>query len=98
MWRCCLLSVYKLLLTSNRIPVTAFSSARAHDCAAGGSSAAGGDNAPYLLVLAALSRVAMFRHTVPMAGIARNGSDSTAPIIAIGRVVLFVGKRWGAEA
>jgi hypothetical protein len=79
------------------IPVTAFSAARAHHRAACSSSAAGGGNAPYLISSASRSHMERGLHTVPMAGIARNGSDRSAPMITIWRVLVFVSRCDGAR-
>lgn len=63
------------------LPVTAFPSARAHDGAASRGATAGGGNAPNLAMLAARSRDGACQRTVPMAGIARKGTDSNAPMV-----------------
>jgi hypothetical protein len=63
------------------LPVTAFSPARAHDGTACRSATAGGGNAPNLAILAARNRDEASQHTVPMAGIARKGTDNNAPMV-----------------
>lgn len=49
-------------------------------------------------MLAALGRVAVNVRTVPIAGIARNGSDSAAPMMAMLGVVLCVGRDMGCRS
>ena len=77
-------SQYTFVHTAQRsqaVPVTAFPSARAHDGAACRGATAGGGNAPNLAMLAARNRDGACQYTVPMAGMARKGTDSKAPMI-----------------
>jgi len=84
--RCCTPSVYRHISIRLQVfpPVTALSSARAHDSAACRGATAGGGDAPNLDMLEARNRSKrVSEHTVPMAGIARNGTDSSAPMFAM---------------
>ena len=71
--------------------VSALSSTRAHDGAASGRATAGGGNAPYLAMLARAVLHVHVRLTVPIAGRARKGSDSAAPMVAMLRCCDVVG-------
>ena len=85
-WRCYRLSVYSQRDTRLWLPVTALPSARAHDGATCRSATAGGGDAPNLGGLAGRNQEHTFQHTVPMAGIARNGTDNNAPMVVVPRV------------